>query len=33
MEVTPVFEVLSLGLDVMKKDIPETTKCLHYYVL
>lgn len=33
MEVTPVSAVLSLELDVMKRNIPETMKCRHYYVL
>ena len=33
MRVTSVSAVLSLGLDVMKRDISETTRCRHYYVL
>lgn len=33
MGVTSVSAVLSLGLDVMKRDISETTRCRHYYVL
>lgn len=33
MRVTSVSAVLSLGLDVMKRDISETTRRRHYYIL
>lgn len=33
IRVTSASAVLSLGLDMMKRDISETTRCRHYYVV